>query len=268
MITFFGGGLFIFIRDKPSSPPSAVAELNAPPAKMCKVIGEALKERTYVLLICVFASLEGIFVSMASLLSIVFSYYNVPGEPPAFGTAVIALYGGAVTIGGVGASFVCAFLLQKYQKFLIPIRVICVCTCICFITGFWVLPSLNKVVVGINIFMLGVFLVPIIPVSMNFASELTFPIAPAATNGMLLMFGHGTGAVLGIVGTPLCQANPLYLIGLYLVLGVFCVVCSMFMVENLKKLEFTKKQAALKALGLDIDSSSDPLVQRFPADSD
>jgi hypothetical protein len=46
-------------------------------------------------------------------------------------------------------------------------------------------------------------MVPIIPVSMNYASELTFPLAPAMTNGSLLMIGYGMGAILGIICTPL-----------------------------------------------------------------
>ncbi len=57
------------------------------------------------------------------------------------------------------------------------------------VIGMFLILTYNKVLVGLNLIVLGIFLVPIIPVSMNFASELTFPIAPAATNGLLLMFG-------------------------------------------------------------------------------
>ena len=51
--------------------------------------------------------------------------------------------------------------------------------------------------------LLGMFMVPIIPVSMNFGSELTFPLSPAMTNGSLLMVGYAMGAILGIICTPL-----------------------------------------------------------------
>ena len=102
------------------------------------------------------------------------------------------------------------------------------------------IPTLKKGLVGANLLFLGVFLVPIIPVSMNFASELTFPIAPATTNGILLMFGQGTGAILGLVGTPLCSVNPTYMLMLYGILAFVSSILSYFMVEKLKKLEFTK----------------------------
>lgn len=78
---------------------------------MCKVIGEAFKERSYVLLIAVFAMLDGAFVSFASVLALLFAYYNKPGEPPAYGTGVIALYGGVTAVFGVISSIICAVVL-------------------------------------------------------------------------------------------------------------------------------------------------------------
>lgn len=132
-----------------------------------------------------------------------------------------------------------------------PIRAICILTLLAIVAGMFTLPSLDKVLVGVNLLFLGVFLVPIIPVSMNFASELTFPIAPATTNGLLLMFGQGAGAVFGLVGTPLCKANPVYMLMLYAVLAFISCVLTIFMVENLKKLEFTKKRASTIAEALD-----------------
>ena len=72
---------------------------------------------------------------------------------------------------------------------MIALRIICIMTVINACIGFITLPSGDIYIVGINLVSLGIFLVPVIPVSMNFASELTFPIAPATTNGLLLMFG-------------------------------------------------------------------------------
>lgn len=51
------------------------------------------------------------------------------------------------------------------------------------------LPLENKLLVLFNLILLGIFLVPIIPVSMNFGAEITFPMAPQLTNGLLLMVG-------------------------------------------------------------------------------
>jgi hypothetical protein len=93
---------------------------------------------------------------------------------------------------------------------------------------------------------LGVGLVPICPVSMGFASELTFPIAPATTNGILLMIGHLMGTIVALVGTPLCAINPEALILFYVAMTLVTFVCSFFVKEKLKKLEYIKAQKLLE----------------------
>jgi len=60
------------------------------------------------------------------------------------------------------------------------------------ITAFCVLTfALKKdsVALSINVLCLGVVIVPIIPISINFSSELTFPIEPTVITGTLLMTG-------------------------------------------------------------------------------
>ena len=101
------------------------------------------------------------------------------------------------------------------------------------------------ILVGVDLVFLGSFLVPIIPVSMNFASELTFPLAPAATNGILLMMGQACGAAFGLIGAVACQHNPLYLLGTYLGFAILSTVLAFFVKEDLKKLKFQKEQERL-----------------------
>lgn len=102
----------------------------------------------------------------------------------------------------------------------------------------YTVPAGNQIVVGVNLMLLGMFMVPIIPVSMNFGSELTFPLSPAMTNGSLLMVGYAMGAVLGIICTPLAQYSPRLTMLLYSSLGLVASVCSIFMKEDLKKTKF------------------------------
>ncbi len=93
--------------------------------------------------------------------------------------------------------------------------------------------------------LLGMFMVPIIPVSMNFGSELTFPLSPAMTNGSLLMVGYAMGAILGVICTPLAQYSPRLTMLLYSFLGMIASVCSIFMKEDLKKTNFVNSQSEL-----------------------
>ena len=78
---------------------------------MLEVIGEAFKERSYVLLVAIFGMVDGSFVSFATVLSLLFDFYNVEGEKPVYSTSVISVFGAISAISGVAASIVCAVVL-------------------------------------------------------------------------------------------------------------------------------------------------------------
>jgi len=80
-------------------------------------------------------------------------------------------------------------MLQKTHKYLWTMRAVCLGVTIAGILVEITLPAENKIAVLLNLIFLGIFLVPIIPVSMNFGAEITFPMAPQLTNGLLLMVG-------------------------------------------------------------------------------
>ena len=107
--------------------------------------------------------------------------------------------------------------------------------------GLYTIPSEQQFIVLGNFVVLGIFMVPIIPVSMNFGSELTFPIAPILTNGILLMVGQGMGAVLGIVETLLADYSVRLTLISYSVLAGIAFVCSLFIVEDLRKTNFARR---------------------------
>lgn len=53
----------------------------------------------------IFSMLDGAFISFASVLSVLFGFYKVNGQP-VYGTGVIAIYGASTAIFGVVASLV------------------------------------------------------------------------------------------------------------------------------------------------------------------
>ena len=232
------------MRDKPLHPPSFVATKDDPEKKMMKIFKEGFNNRSYVLLVCIFGCIDGAFASFSSIMSFLFSFYNVPGEPKIYSNSLISLYGACVSIVGVLSSLAAGAYLQKTQKYLLTTRLICVMVTLMVAAAIFTVPSGNHIVVGVNLVLLGIFMVPIIPVSMNFASEMTFPLAPAMTNGWLLMIGYAMGAVLAILCTPLSQYSPRLVMLIYTFLGLVACICSIFLKEDLKKTEFAKKNVA------------------------
>ena len=94
----------------------------------------------------------------------------------------------------------------------------------------------------VNIFTAGTLIVPIVPIGLNFSSELTFPQAPTVVTGFVLMTGCIGGFILAIVNSILAQINPLYAIGLMAVLTSIAAIFSIFIQEDLKRYKFSQKQ--------------------------
>lgn len=117
---------------------------------------------------------------------------------------------------------------------------ICGTTCVTALCAMITLPTGNIWICGITVVILGIGLVPISPVGMSFASELTFPISPATTNGILLMIGHAFGCLIAVIGTPLCAINPEVILAFYMALAFISLILSFFVEQKLKKLEYVK----------------------------
>lgn len=57
----------------------------------------------------------------------------------------------------------------------------------------------DGILISINTMIMGLFIVPIIPIGINFSSELTFPIEPTVITGTLMMVGQLGGFILAII---------------------------------------------------------------------
>jgi len=159
---------------------------------------EVLKIRSYVLLLIIFCGIDGCFISLSDIISELFTEFN-------YDEADTSMFATVTVICGVISSISVGIMLQKTSKYLITIRVVCFSTFLCFIFGGIILPLGHFSPTCIFCGLLGASLVPIIPCSMNLGQELTFPMAPTLTNGILLMFGQLGGAGFGILGEVLCN---------------------------------------------------------------
>ena len=63
------------------------------------------------LLLVVFGLIDGSFISFSSIMSVLFSHYNVVGQPVVYSTGWISSYGGATAVFGVISSMVCGCFL-------------------------------------------------------------------------------------------------------------------------------------------------------------
>lgn len=100
----------------------------------------------------------------------------------------------------------------------------------------------DELFISINMLILGCFLVPIIPISINFSSELTFPIEATVITGTLMMVGQLGGFMLALIIGFVCDAPKnaggwvwVFFAGL----GVIGCICSVVIQEDLRKTNFS-----------------------------
>lgn len=91
----------------------------------------------------------------------------------------------------------------------------------------------------VNIFVAGILIVPIIPISLNFASELTFPQSPAVITGFLLMAPCVGGFIITTVCSIISEKHPIYAIILMASLTGIASLLSIFIKEDLKRFKFS-----------------------------
>lgn len=92
----------------------------------------------------------------------------------------------------------------------------------------------------VNTILLGIFLLPIIPIGLNFSQELTFPIEPSVINGLLMMSAYTCAFLFGLIGSLISTAGSVWVT---FFLGAFCsvsAIVSIFIDQELKILDYTE----------------------------
>lgn len=228
-------GFIAFFREKPTNPPSPEANVKPQKIELRESFGQCFANKGFVIVCVNFACMYGAFAAMSDVLSLVFTSYNslrVSDDIKPYKTAEVSAYGALTTIAGVSCSFTSAILLKKYGKFLVPMRVFITLTGLMMLLALIFVPKGGFVGVGIILMLLGMSLVPLIPLSYAYASKLTYPMDPPTTQGILLMSGMGFGAIEGTIGTFICQVDPRILIALWILQAMIALANTFRMPEE------------------------------------
>lgn len=103
----------------------------------------------------------------------------------------------------------------------------------------------DAVMISINVMVMGFAIVPIIPIGINFSSELTFPIDPPVITGTLLMTGQLGGLILAILAGFICDTGRMgssHTWILFAFLAATGSVCSVMIEEDLRKTNFNSRK--------------------------
>lgn len=104
-----------------------------------------------------------------------------------FSPSNIAVLGIFVVFFGVLSSMVSGILLKCFRKFLLMTRVFCFGTSMFLWIAVALFQTTLKVIVGIVMIVGAMFLIPMIPIGIAFAAELTWTVDETVSQGFLLM---------------------------------------------------------------------------------
>ena len=133
-----------------------------------------MKNKNYKLLSVAYALMIGMNTAFGISVDPIFG-------PLGFDTFDIAVLGVCVVTAGVCASMLSGFLLKMYRKYLLMARVSCFgCATFLFI-AIITFQTTDVKIISLNMILAAMFLVPIIPIGINFANELTYPLDETVT---------------------------------------------------------------------------------------
>jgi len=225
----------IFIEDKPKLPPSLVALEKPKEAPFCENISAALRLSEYRKLIGAFMLMQGCFLAFGTNINQLFT-------PVGFTAVDISVLGAGVILIGVVASMVAGVILNKTHKYLLMIRISAAGASILVGLALISFTTHNVDLISANMIAGACFLVPVIPVSIDFSAELTFPQEETVTTGFLLMSAQAFGFFFSIIVLMLCE-HVAAIAGVASIVLCSCVatIICIFIKEDLRRIKFISK---------------------------
>lgn len=183
-----------------------------------------------------FFCIDGGFIGFGSCLGTIF------GETT-LGTGMTSLVCGITVLFGIMSSFISGAIIQRRKNFRDMMRLSCFgCLTLFLLAIGEFFRQTDATLISINTIAIGCFIVPIIPISINFSSELTFPIEATVVTGTLMMVGQLGGFILALLIGFVCDAGSkggAWTWVLFSVLGGIGSFCSVIVEEDLRKTNFS-----------------------------
>lgn len=206
LVTAMTGILIFFFREKPESYPSKasmISELAKKETKFSfkKDFKALLGNRNFICMCISFNCLYSIYTCLGAIISNLL-------DPFGYSSTDAAIIGITFIFCGLIGSFICSYLMDKTKKYLLIFRIITFGSLFMTIFIYWSLPSEKMWLLDVNVGIMGILIIPIIPIGYSFSIELTYPVSEAMSNGFIVFIAQIVGTILTIVATKLSATNP------------------------------------------------------------
>jgi len=277
IMIFIGWIVFLLImREKPSQPPSAVAEKEVERLS-CKIIGETFSSNpNFVMLVFAFALPFGSFQAIGTLMSNLFDPYGYSPTELAYIALDMLFFGvlGTVLMGKwLDKTKLYKLTMNVLGSIVILVTVLIVCS-----LKFY--PD-NKVAIYILFGLLGFSAIGFVPLCFAFGAELTFPLEPTLVTGTMTSFGSIVGGAISLLGAlvikdrasdddlpedeliELRRTRSLYVVFLITVSTTIATILSFCIKEDLRRLNYNPEDETTKVKAEEIENEEPETPNSF-----
>jgi len=224
--------IFIFFRNKPASPPSKSADTEKYSYKQS--LKSLFGNKNYLLFICSTGLFFGLYNVLATVLQPIL-------KPFGYTTVEAGNFGAVTIVAGLIGSIVVGVYVDKTKRYKKSTLLCSILSTIAAGGLVGLLPAGSGVLFGIVCGICGFFATPVFPLSFEFCAELSFPVAEAASGGLMVVMtqivaAFGTVGVTAILdsGTKRNAMLSFIIFGTLFIIGIIGYI---FTKEDLRRLK-------------------------------
>ncbi|EGR32652.1 major facilitator superfamily protein, putative [Ichthyophthirius multifiliis] len=229
---------FYFFCDKPKTPPSYCSfQKREPFIKSLKIL---IINKTYIFISIAFSSVYGTFIVLSVILDQILN-------PFGFFSSHTSLIGAIFVFSGLLGTVYFLNELKNENNYLYLLKKLTFCGILSLVSFQSILFSQIFILVCLPTFTLGFFVIPLIPIILELANEVCFPIGEAVITGFIYSISHIMGFLLGMGFSVIIQKFEGEKIGSvfcclgFILLFLIAFISIFFIKQTLKRTQFEKK---------------------------
>ncbi|KAI4163167.1 MAG: hypothetical protein LQ342_003295 [Letrouitia transgressa] len=188
----------LFIPAKPPTPSSA-SSTHTPPG-LRKSLGLLCHNPNFVLLLLPFAVYVGFFNSLSSLLTQILTPYN-------FSETESGVAGALLILVGLVAAAVTSPMIDRSKKYLLLIKCLVPVIAICDLAFIWTPGTRSVAAPYVILSVLGAASFSLVPVALEWAAEITWPVGPEAASTICWTGGQLLGGIFIVISDALKEED-------------------------------------------------------------
>lgn len=188
----------LFIPAKPPTPSSASSTHISPSLR--KSLGLLYRNPNFVLLLFPFAVYVGFFNSISSLLTQILTPYN-------FSETESGIAGALLILVGLVAAAVTSPLIDRSKKYLLLIKCLVPLIAICDLAFIWAPGTRSVAAPYVILSVLGAACFSLVPVALEWAAEITWPVGPGAASTICWTGGQLLGGIFIVISDALKEED-------------------------------------------------------------